>query len=56
MMVRPRLTIINVIGIVLIVLGISMTVLNFLAVRRSITDVESIKIQEITPNAQPNSI
>jgi hypothetical protein len=46
--------IIDVIGFVLIVLGIAMTVLNFLATRRSIADVESVTIQEIAPRGAPN--
>ncbi|MGH6846756.1 MAG: hypothetical protein ACREC0_04740 [Methylocella sp.] len=55
MMVRQRLTIIDVIGIVLIVIGISMTVLNFLATRQSIADVESVTIHEIAPRGAPGT-
>ncbi|MFZ3324924.1 MAG: hypothetical protein WA231_03100 [Methylocella sp.] len=47
--------IIDVIGVVLIVLGISMTVLNFLAARRSIADVESVTIYEIAPRGAINN-
>jgi hypothetical protein len=47
--------IIDVIGFVLIVLGISMTVLNFLAARRSIADVESVTIYEIAPRGAINN-
>jgi hypothetical protein len=50
MTVRQRLTIIDVIGIVLIVLGFSMTVLNFLAARRSIVEVESVTIRKSGPS------
>jgi hypothetical protein len=46
--------IIDVIGIVLIALGISVTVLNFLAARRSIAGVESVTIHEIAPRTAPN--
>ena len=48
--------IIDVIGVVLIVLGISMTVLNFLAARRSIVDVESVTIYEIAPRGAGNNL
>lgn len=48
--------IIDVIGIILIVLGISMTALNFYAARRSIANVESITIHEIAPRAPANNI
>ncbi len=47
--------IVDVIGIVLVVLGISVTVLNFLAARRSITDVELVTIHEIAPRGTPNN-
>jgi hypothetical protein len=40
---------IDVIGIVLIVVGIAMTVLNLLAARQPIADVQSFAIQEIAP-------
>jgi hypothetical protein len=40
---------IDVIGIVLIVVGIAMTVLNILAARQPIADVQSFTIQEIAP-------
>ncbi len=40
--------IIDVIGVVLIVLGISMTVLNFLAARQAV-DVQSFEMHEIVP-------
>ena len=60
MTVRQRLAIIDVIGIALIVLGFSMTVLNFLAARRSIAAVESVTIRkngpsvdEIAPRGSP---
>jgi len=39
--------IIDVIGIVLIVLGISMTVLNLLAARRPIAEVQSFTVHEL---------
>ena len=48
--------IIDVIGVVLIVLGISMTVLNFLAARRSIADVQSFTIHEIAPRGAGNDL
>jgi hypothetical protein len=41
--------IIDVIGVVLIVLGISMTVLSFLAARGPIADVQSFTVHEIAP-------
>ena len=41
--------IINLIGVVLIVLGISMTVLTFLAARQPIADVQSFTVHEIAP-------
>ncbi len=41
--------IIDVIGVVLIVLGISMTVLRFLAARGPIADVQSFTVHEIAP-------
>ena len=41
--------IIDVIGVVLIVLGISMTVLTFLAARGPIADVQSFTVHEIAP-------
>jgi len=41
--------IIDVIGVVLIVLGISMTVLTFLAARQPIADVQSFTAHEIAP-------
>lgn len=47
--------IIDVIGIILIVLGISMTALNYYVARRSIANVESVTIHEITPCAPANS-
>jgi hypothetical protein len=47
--------IIDVIGFVLIALGISMTVLNFLAARRSIADAESVAIHEIAPRGAVNN-
>jgi hypothetical protein len=50
MTTRQRLTIIDVFGIILIVLGISMTVLNFLAARRSIAGVESVTIRKSGPS------
>ncbi|MGH9675879.1 MAG: hypothetical protein ACRD36_02150 [Candidatus Acidiferrum sp.] len=56
MMVRPRLTIIDVIGIALIVLGIAITVLNFLAARRSIADVGTITLHEIAPRGAVNNL
>jgi hypothetical protein len=40
---------IDVIGIVLIVVGIAMTVLNILAARQPIADVQSFTVQEIAP-------
>ena len=55
MMVRQKLTIVDVIGIVLIVLGISMTVLNFYAARRSIAGVEPVAIHEIAPRGAVNN-
>ncbi len=39
--------IIDVIGVVLIVLGISMTVLSFLAARQPIADLQSFTVHEI---------
>jgi hypothetical protein len=39
--------IIDVIGVVLIVLGISLTVLNVLAARRPIADVQSFTVHEL---------
>jgi hypothetical protein len=41
--------IIDVIGVVLIVLGISMTVLNLLAARQPIADMQSFTVREIAP-------
>jgi hypothetical protein len=41
--------IIDVIGVILIVLGISMTFLSFFAARQPIADVQSFTIQEIAP-------
>jgi len=41
--------IIDVIGVVLIVVGISMTVLSFLAARGPIADVQSFTVHEIAP-------
>jgi hypothetical protein len=41
--------IIDVIGVVLIVLGISLTVLSFLAARGPIADVQSFTVHEIAP-------
>ncbi|MGH6850569.1 MAG: hypothetical protein ACREDD_09025 [Methylocella sp.] len=49
MTVRQKLTIIDVIGTVFIVLGISMTVLNFLAARRSITAVDPVTNRKSGP-------
>ena len=43
--------IIGVIGVVLIVLGISMTILSFLAARGPIADVQSFTVHEITPRS-----
>ena len=41
--------IIDVIGVVLIVLGISLTVLNLRAAHRPVADMQSFTIQEIAP-------
>jgi hypothetical protein len=41
--------IIDVIGVVLIVLGISITVLNLLSARQPIADVQSFTIHEMAP-------
>jgi len=41
--------IIDVIGVVLIVLGISMAVLTFLAARQPMADVQSFTVHEIAP-------
>jgi hypothetical protein len=41
--------IIDVIGVALIVVGISMTVLNLLAARRPIADVQPFPVYEIAP-------
>jgi hypothetical protein len=41
--------IIDMIGVVLIVLGISITVLNLLAARQPIADVQSFTVHEIAP-------
>ncbi|MGA7384239.1 MAG: hypothetical protein WBW81_05980 [Methylocella sp.] len=41
--------IIDVIGVVLIVLGISMTVLNLLAARQPVADAQSFTVHEIAP-------
>jgi hypothetical protein len=41
--------IIDVIGVVLVVLGISMTVLTFLAAHQPIADVQSFTVHEIAP-------
>ena len=43
--------IIDVIGVVLIVLGISTTILSFLAARGPIADVQSFTVHEITPRS-----
>ena len=48
--------IIDVIGIVLIVVGIAMTVLNFLAARQPIADLQSFTIQEIAPRGAGNNL
>ncbi|MGH6842394.1 MAG: hypothetical protein ACREDV_09945 [Methylocella sp.] len=50
MTVRQKLSIIDVIGIVHIVLGFSMTVLNFLAARRSIAEAEPVTIRKSGPS------
>jgi hypothetical protein len=47
--------IIDVIGVVLIVLGISMTVLTFLAARQQIADVQSFTAHEIAPRGAINN-
>ena len=47
--------IIDVIGIILIVLGIAMTVLNFLAAHRPVADVQSFTIHEIAPRGAVNN-
>ena len=41
--------IIDVIAVILIVLGISMTVLTFIAARQPIADVQSFTVHEIAP-------
>jgi len=43
--------IIDVIGVILIVLGISMTVLNLLAARQPIAGVQSFTVHEIAPRS-----
>jgi len=48
--------IIDVIGVGLIVLGISMTVLNFLAARRPIADVQSCTVHEIAPRGADGNL
>ncbi len=48
--------IIDVIGVVLIVLGISMTVLSFLAARGPIADVQSFTVHEIAPRGANNNL
>jgi hypothetical protein len=48
--------IIDVIGIVLIILGITLTVMNFLAMRQPIANVESFTIQEIEQPKAGNKI
>ena len=56
MMVRKKLSIIDAIGIILIVLGISMTVLNFLAARGPAVSIESFSIRAIAPHPSDNNI
>jgi hypothetical protein len=41
--------IIDLIGVILIALGISMTVLNLLTARQPIADVQSFTVHEIAP-------
>jgi hypothetical protein len=48
--------IIDVIGVVLIVVGISMTVVNFLEARRPIADVQSFTVHEIAPRGADNNL
>ena len=48
--------IIDVIGVVLIVLGILMTVLNLLAARQPIAEVQSFTVHEIAPRGAIGSL
>jgi hypothetical protein len=48
--------IIDVIGVILIVLGISMTVLNLLAARQPIAEVQLFTIHEIAPRGAGGSL
>jgi hypothetical protein len=48
--------IIDVIGVVLIVLGISITVLTFIAARQPIADVQSFTVHEIAPRGMGGNI
>ena len=47
---------IDVIGIILIVVGIAMTVLNVLAARQPFADVQSFTIQEIAPRGAGGNV